>query len=104
MYDANEKMSALSEGMRLIERIKDEIAGMGYIGLENDLVDLMADFDLERRDLQDAVLDEYRQQEEEQEDKSKNNGFSFGGFPNISFVNLSDLQEGMPGRKKVKKP
>lgn len=67
MYDANEKMSALSEGMRLIERIKDEIAGMGYIGLENDLDDLMADFDLERRDLQDAVLDEYRQQEEEQE-------------------------------------
>lgn len=67
MYDANDKMSALTEGMRLIERISDEIAGMGYIGLENDLMDLMADFDLERRDLQDAVLDEYREQEEEQE-------------------------------------
>ena len=67
MYDANDKMSALTEGMRLIERIRDEIAGMGYIGLENDLMDLMDDFDLERRDLQDAVLDEYREQEEEQE-------------------------------------
>lgn len=67
MYDANEKMSALSEGMRLIERIKDEIAGMGYIGLENDLVDLMADFDLERRDLQDDLLAEQREQEAEDE-------------------------------------
>lgn len=67
MYDANEKMSALSEGMRLIERIKDEIAGMGYIGLENDLVDLMADFDLKRRALQDDLLAEQREQEEEQE-------------------------------------
>lgn len=67
MYDANEKMSALSEGMRLIERIKDEISGMGYIGLENDLIDLMADFDLERRDLQDDLMAEQREQEEEQE-------------------------------------
>lgn len=67
MYDANDKMSALTEGMRLIERIKDEIAGMGYIGLENDLMDLIADFDLERRDLQDDLLAEQREQEEEQE-------------------------------------
>ena len=43
--------------------------------------------------------------DEEEEEKPKNNGFSFGGFPNISFVNLSDLQEGFGGssRTRVKK-
>ena len=45
--------------------------------------------------------------EEEDEDdepkKSHGNPFGFGGFPNISFVNLADLQEGMGGRTRVKK-
>ena len=43
---------------------------------------------------------------EEDDDKPKKNlgnPFGFGGFPNISFVNLADLQEGMGGRTRVKK-
>ena len=35
--------------------------------------------------------------------KTHGNPFGFGGFPNISFVNLADLQEGMGGRTRVKK-
>ena len=48
------------------------------------------------------VVDE---DEEEEESKGSHGGFSFGGFPNISFVNLSDLQEGFGGssRTRVKK-
>ena len=48
------------------------------------------------------VMDE---DEEEEESKGSHGGFSFGGFPNISFVNLSDLQEGFGGssRTRVKK-
>lgn len=30
-------------------------------------------------------------------------GFNFGGMPNISMINLSDLQEGMPNRQRIKK-
>ena len=43
--------------------------------------------------------------EEDEQEPPKSNGFSFGGFPNISFVNLSDLQEGFggSGRNRVKK-
>lgn len=67
MYDANDRMAALSESMRLLERIKDEIAGMGYTGLECDIEDAMRDFDDERRDLNDACMAEYREQEAEQE-------------------------------------
>lgn len=62
MYDANEKMSALTESIRLIERIKDEIAGMGFTTLEFDLMDMMRDFDEERRD-----LDEECRREDEEE-------------------------------------
>ena len=48
------------------------------------------------------ILDE---EDEEEEEKAPHGGFSFGGFPNISFVNLSDLQEGFGGssRTRVKK-
>lgn len=67
MYDAYEKDEALKDGMKLIEQIRDKIAGMGYFGLENDLDDLMADFDLERRDLQDDIAAANREQEEEDE-------------------------------------
>lgn len=44
-------------------------------------------------------------EEEEAEEHPGQGGFSFGGFPNISFVNLSDLQEGFGGssRNRVKK-
>ena len=42
-------------------------------------------------------------EEDEEEKKPHGNPFGFGGFPNISFVNLSDLQEGMGGRSRVKK-
>ena len=41
--------------------------------------------------------------EDDEPKKSHSNPFSFGGFPNISFVNLADLQEGMGGRTRVKK-
>ena len=45
------------------------------------------------------------EEEEEQEEKTHHSGFPFGGFPNISFVNLSDLQDGLgsTGRTRVKK-
>ena len=45
------------------------------------------------------------EEDEEEEEKAPHGGFSFGGFPNISFVNLSDLQEGFGGssRTRVKK-
>ena len=48
------------------------------------------------------ILDE---EDEEEEEKVSHGGFSFGGFPNISFVNLADLQEGFGGssRTRVKK-
>ena len=48
------------------------------------------------------ILDE---EDEEEEEKASHGGFSFGGFPNISFVNLADLQEGFGGssRTRVKK-
>ena len=54
-------------------------------------------------DDEDEILTD--EDETEEEEKPKNNGFSFGGFPNISFVNLSDLQEGFGGssRTRVKK-
>ena len=48
-------------------------------------------------------------EETEEEDASDTPGkphgtpFGFGGFPNISFVNLSDLQEGLGSRTRVKK-
>ena len=45
------------------------------------------------------------EEDEEEEEKAPHGGFSFGGFPNISFVNLADLQEGFGGssRTRVKK-
>lgn len=67
MYDAYEKKESLENVMHLIERCKDEIAGMHYIGLENDLDDLMASVDDERRDLEDEINEANREQEEEQE-------------------------------------
>jgi hypothetical protein len=57
-FDANDRMAGLTESIRLLERIKDEIAGMGYAGLEDDVNALLEAFDDERRDLQDDVLAE----------------------------------------------
>ena len=50
-------------------------------------------------------VEETEEDDADEEEMSKNGGFSFGGFPNISFVNLSDLQEGFGGggRNRVKK-
>lgn len=67
MYDAYEKKESLETVMQLIERCKDEISGMGFIGLENDLVDLMASVYDEQRDLADEIDAANREQEEEQE-------------------------------------
>lgn len=57
-FDANDRMAGLTESIRLLERVKDEIAGMGYAGLEDDVNALLEAFDDERRDLQDDVLAE----------------------------------------------
>lgn len=67
MYDAYEKKAALESMMHLIERCKDEIAGMNYFGLENDLDDLMQDVALEVSDLESDIDSANREQEEEQE-------------------------------------
>lgn len=57
-FDAQDKMAGLTESIRLLERIKDEIAGMGFIDLEHEVICLMGAFDDERRDLQDEVDEE----------------------------------------------
>ena len=62
---------------------------------ENDDIIEAADADLEDDDIDS--------EEDASEKKSNSHPFGFGGFPNISFVNLSDLQEGMAGRNRVKK-
>lgn len=50
------------------------------------------------------IIENDTDDEKEEKDETKNNSsFPFGGFPNISFVNLADLQDGVSGRKKVKK-
>lgn len=67
MYDAYEKKEALETVMRLIERCRDEIAGMHYIGLENELDDLMASAYMEKCDLEDEIKEANREQVEEQE-------------------------------------
>lgn len=67
MYDAYEKKEALENVMRLIERCRDEIAGMRFIGLENDLDDLMASAYMEKCDQEDEIREANREQEKEQE-------------------------------------
>ena len=67
MYDAYEKKAALEEVMRLLERAKDELAGMRFIGLENDLEDLMRDVAIEAADLDEDIALANEEQEEEQE-------------------------------------
>lgn len=67
MYDAYEKKAALEEVMRLIERAKDEIAGMRFIGLETDLEDLMRDVAIEAADLDEDVALANEEQEAEDE-------------------------------------
>lgn len=45
------------------------------------------------------------EKEDKKEDAPASGGFPFGGmgFPNISFVNMADFQEGLMGKKKPKK-
>ena len=54
-------------------------------------------------DADDVEEIENDEDEDDEPKKSYSNPFGFGGFPNISFVNLADLQEGMGGRTRVKK-
>ena len=56
----------------------------------------------EAEDILDADSSE-EEEENSREKKMQGSPFGFGGFPNISFVNLADLQEGMAGRSRVKK-
>ncbi len=56
----------------------------------------------EEEDILDADSPE-EEEENSREKKMQGSPFGFGGFPNISFVNLADLQEGMAGRSRVKK-
>ncbi len=51
-------------------------------------------------DVEDIDDDE---EDDDEPRKSHGSPFGFGGFPNISFVNLADLQEGLGGRTRVKK-
>lgn len=55
---------------------------------------------------EDSALSRSKDSDDESDD-SKDNGpasrFGGQGFPNISFLNLSDLQGEFPGRKKIKK-
>lgn len=66
--------------------------------------DIMQDPENEPLD-EDEDIVSAEDEDEEEEDHPGQGGFSFGGFPNISFVNLSDLQEGFGGgsRNRVKK-
>ena len=75
---------------------------------EEELSEEMADMpDIEDEEAvsMDVDGDVLSEDDEEEEEKPPHGGFSFGGFPNISFVNLSDLQEGFGGssRTRVKK-
>jgi len=51
----------------------------------------------------DEDIEEIEEDESDTSDKPHGTPFGFGGFPNISFVNLSDLQEGLGSRTRVKK-
>ena len=57
----------------------------------------------ESDDVVEAEDIEEDEEEAPKDKKAQGSPFGFGGFPNISFVNLSDLQEGMGGRNRVKK-
>ena len=67
MYDAYEKKESLENVMRLIERMKDEIAGMGYSLIESEMEDLMQSVYDEKTDLENEIMEANREQEEEDE-------------------------------------
>ena len=67
MYEAYEKKEALENVMRLIERMKDEIAGMGYSLLESEMEDLMQSVYDEKADIENEIMEANREQEEEDE-------------------------------------
>ena len=67
MYEACEKKEALENVMRLIERMKDEIAGMGYTVLESEMEDLMQSVYDEKTDLENEIMEANREKEEEDE-------------------------------------
>ena len=67
MYDAYEKKESLENVMQLIERCKDEIAGMHFTSLEEELCGLMESVYEEKHDLEVEIMAANRQQEEEDE-------------------------------------
>ena len=67
MYDAYEKKESLENVMRLIERMKDEIAEMGYSLIESEMEDLMQSVYDEKTDLENEIMEANREQEEEDE-------------------------------------
>ena len=67
MYEAYEKKEALENVMRLIERMKDEIAGMGYSLIESEMEDLMQSVYDEKTDLENEIMEANREQEGEDE-------------------------------------
>ena len=67
MYEAYEKKEALENVMRLIERMKDEISGMGYALIESEMEDLMQSVYDEKSDLENEIMEANREQEEEDE-------------------------------------
>lgn len=81
----------------------DEEAEENEIALEESDEEKIVEAEDDAEDIIDSEEDD--EEDDEPERKQPNGGFSFGGFPNISFVNLSDLQEGMGSgrRTRVKK-
>ena len=54
-FDAQDKMAGLTESIRLLERIKTEINGMGFSDIEHEVIYLIGEIDNERRGLQGEV-------------------------------------------------
>lgn len=65
-YEAYEKLDALQEVVGLLERAKDAIAGMRFIGIECDIEDTMHDVWLELSDLEDDLKAENDMELEEE--------------------------------------
>ena len=68
-FDAQDKMAGLTESIRLLERIKEEINGMGFSDIEHEVIYLIGEIDNERRGLQGEVdkENEVERQAEERE-------------------------------------
>ena len=106
MNSMNRKNGNASEGTQkktddTAEKTDENAEALENKDEQNDLgtVEAEADSIVEAEDVEDDDIEE----ETPKDKKVQGSPFGFGGFPNISFVNLSDLQEGMSGRNRVKK-